>query len=131
MRRAAVGFIWLSLLLLTIPAVSTTWSFGGASFSASLLLAQPFGLVYLGFCAIAALVFAMRCRSRRIVLLLHAAVLFALHAATDAFALARILGALAALAILVILVEVVRQNRHVIRDLKAAGISPWRPAASA
>ena len=99
-RRAAVGFIWLSLLLLTIPAVGTTWSIGGAPFSASLLLAQPLGLVYLGFCTIIALAFATRCRSRRIVLLLHAVVLFALHAATDAFALAQILSALAALAIL-------------------------------
>ena len=60
------------------PAVSTTWSIGGASFSASLLLAQPLGLAYLAFCAIIALGFAMRCRSRRIVLLLHAVVLFTL-----------------------------------------------------
>jgi hypothetical protein len=50
MRRAAVGFIWLALLLLTIPAFSTTWSFGGASSSVAWLLAQPPGLAYLGFC---------------------------------------------------------------------------------
>lgn len=131
LRRTAVVAVWLSLLLLTIPAVSTTWSFDGAWFSASLLLAQPLGLAYLGLCTIIVLAFAIRCRSRRIVLLLHAAMLFALYSATDAFALAKILGALAAIAILVILVEVVRQNRYVFRDLKAAGMAPWRPAASA
>jgi hypothetical protein len=131
LNARAQGGDWLWLLVLTIPAVSTTWSLGGASFSASLLLAQPIGLGYLGFCAVVALFFATRCRSRRIVLLLYTVVLVTLHAATDAFDLAPILGALAALAILVVLVEVVRQNRYVVRDLKAASIAPWRPAASA
>ena len=130
-RRVAVGFGWLSLLLLTVPAVSSYWSVGSASINAAWLLVQPLGLAYLGFCAVVALAFALRCRSRRIVLLLYAAVLFTLHAATDAFDLAQILGALAALAILVILVEVVRQNRYVYRDLKAAGVPLWRPMASA
>jgi hypothetical protein len=133
-RPWASALAWWAALLLTAPALASAWFVDGQRLDVSLAgllqsadaTMRPVAVVtsaYLAACAGVVLAFVLRCQAKRGVILALALTLALLEAAWGLFGLGRLLVAMAGLGAAAVAVEVLRQNRGLVRQLRAARVS--------
>ncbi len=130
------GLLWTGALLLTAPALVQFWTFGGLRLDGSLwrlvagALAAHGALraevvvaaAYLLCCVVLWLAFVLRCDVKRYVILALAALGLGQSLWWDALGMAHVLTALAMLSAAAVLVEVWRQNKPLLSDLRASRV---------